>query len=507
MGIYRNKTEGQKYTFSLDARLLQKLGLLLFVLFGSMAGFSQSEMSAFTATGRAGAASTFVTDYQAMGINPSNLGWAPKDDKIISFGLLEGAYSFYSEALIKSELIGSLKKGNTDFTYDEKISAAQDFTESGLAANFDVTWIALGVQPKKELGGFAFGIRERFQWYSKFSEIMSEILFRGYNAPYFTNLILTTGDTIINSANLPQDTLELIEKGINLLPKLFSEILGESELSMSWYREYNFSYGRILLGNENMALYGGVGFKYLSGMAIMDAKVEGGELEAFSAITPALEIEYGDSAKANNPSSVEDEGLLPKSIGSGMGIDLGVSIVLGEKLKIGLAINDIGSITWDGNVYQAGDETLIDLASPGFNSYNLVEQAQEILGDSGLFKWNGVVEKKISLPTHLRAGASFKASDKFEVGFDIVIPANTVAGNYEKSLIAIGFDIIPIPWLRLSSGLSTGGNYGYNLPLGVVLMLSEGAWEIGVASRDAFTFFNETRPNLSLSTGFLRFRF
>ena len=381
------------------------------------------------------------------------------------------------------------------------------FTESGLAANFDVSWIALGVQPKKELGGFAFGIRERFQWYSKFSETMSEILFIGYNAPYFTNLILTTGDTIINSANLPKDTLELIEKGINLLPKLFSEILGESELSMSWYREYNFSYGRILMGNEKMALYGGVGFKYLTGLAIMDAKVEDGELEAFSAITPAFEIEYGDSAKTNNPSSVEDAGLLPKSVGSGMGIDLGVSIVLGEKLKIGLAINDIGSITWDGNVYQAGDETLIDLTSPGFSSYNLFEQAQEILGDSGLFKWNGVVEKKVSLPTHYRAGASFQASEKFEAGFDIVIPANNVAGNYEKALIAIGFDIIPIPWLRLSSGLSTGGNYGYNLPLGVVLMLSEGAWEIGVASRDAFTFFNESRPNLSLSTGFLRFRF
>jgi len=198
---------------------------------------------------------------------------------------------------------------------------------------------------------------------------------------------------------------------------------------------------------------------------------------------------------------------LPKTVGSGMGLDLGISVVIGEKLKIGLALNDIGSITWDGNVYQASDAELIDMASPGFNSYNIFEQAQNILGDSGVFDWNGIVEKKVNLPTHFRAGVGYKASEKFEIGLDMVIPANDVAGNYEKPLIAVGLDLVPIPWLRLSSGITTGGNYNLNIPVGVVVMLSEGAWELGVASRDAVTFFSETSPTLSLSAGFLRFRF
>ena len=38
------------------------------------AAWAQTELSNFTATGRGGVATTFATDYQAIGINPANLG-------------------------------------------------------------------------------------------------------------------------------------------------------------------------------------------------------------------------------------------------------------------------------------------------------------------------------------------------------------------------------------------------------------------------------------------------
>jgi len=469
--------------------------------------FAQSEMSAFTATGRAGAATTFVTDYQAIGINPANLGWEGRNDKMISFSLLEGGYSVYSEALAKSDLAASFKKGNTKFTNDEKILAAQEFTEAGFTANIDLSWLAIAVQPGEDVGGFAFSVRERFQWYSEFSEELSEILFLGYNADYFTHLILTTGDTILNSTNLPQDTAALIQKGYSIAAQLFSDIMGDSRLSLSWYREYNFSYGRRIMSNDDISIYGGVGFKYLSGIAIMEARVNDGSLEAYSAITPAFGINYGDSAKTGNPSTVESSSILPKSVGTGMGFDIGVSVIIGEKLKLGASLNDIGSITWDGNVYQANDDSLFDLTSGGFGSYNIFNEAQKVMGEEGMFDWSGVVERKVKLPTNMRIGASFQPNEKFEVGLDMLIPVNDVAGSYGKPLMSFGMDITPIPWLRLSTGVSSGGNYGFNLPVGIVLMINEGAWEIGVASRDAITFFSEDRPTLSLSAGFLRFRF
>ncbi|MEK7226497.1 MAG: DUF5723 family protein, partial [Bacteroidota bacterium] len=328
-----------------------------------------------------------------------------------------------------------------------------------------------------------------------------------YKADYFTDLILANGDTISNSANLPDDTLAMIKKGISMLPSLFSQIIADSRLSMSWYREYNLSYGKKILSNDKFSVYGGFGLKYLSGMAIMDIRTNQGSLETFSAITPSFGIDYGDSVSSANPSTVKGGGLLPKTVGTGFGLDVGFSIIVGEKLKIGASVNDIGTISWNGNVYEANDDPLIDMSSPGFSNYNLFSEAQGIVGDSGLFTWKGISEKKVSLPTNIRAGASFQPTEKFEVGVDVVLPANDVAGNYERGLVAFGVDVVPIPWLRLSTGITSGGNYGFNLPVGVVLMMSEGTWEMGIASRDVITFFSQTRPTLSLSAGFLRFKF
>ena len=124
-----------------------------------------------------------------------------------------------------------------------------------------------------------------------------------------------------------------------------------------------------------------------------------------------------------------------------------------------------------------------------------------------MFKWSGSAEKKVALPTHLRAGVSFKPIEKFEIGIDLIIPTNDVAGSYGKPVFSVGMDVTPLPWLRLSTGITTGGNYGFNLPAGVVLLIGEGTWEAGLASRDIITFFAKDSPTLSMTMGLLRFRF
>src|SRR5690606_38746471 len=80
------------------------------ILLASCAGLcapalvGQSELSVFTTTGRA-ASTTFVTDYQAIGINPANLGWTWRHaGKHVAFGLAEGSYSVYSNALTRADI-------------------------------------------------------------------------------------------------------------------------------------------------------------------------------------------------------------------------------------------------------------------------------------------------------------------------------------------------------------------------------------------------------------------
>ena len=496
------------------------------VLFASSASIAQYELSSFTTTGRGGA-TTFVTDYQAIGINPANLGWTAEfEEKKIAMGFSEMSYSLHSEALSKQELRDQFKAmrptwlggdgGASDpFTYEEKLQAAQSFADAGLAMNIDLGSFGFAFTTEK-FGGFGFRINDHFQWYSQLGPTASDLLFLGKTSSYFDSLTVVNDlgggnyDTtvIANDPSVVQGyDQEDILNGFSAIPQMIGEVLTDTRMSMMWYREYNFSYGKKIFEKDSVfALYGGFGIKYLQGIGILDIQAPGGELDAFAALSPVFGIDYG-AAGAANPSSISGSGFPPKSVGSGWGYDFGVNAVLFNKLKLGLAVTNAGSITWDGNVYSIRDTLVTSTESAGLQSYNVFNSLDDLAGDDGLLAWDGETERKVALPSMIRLGASIKLGKMLEVGVDIITPGNRVPGNLEKSVIGFGGDFKPLPFLKLQAGVMTGGNYGTQVPLGIMLMAPSGAYEFGIASRDAVSFFVKNGPTLSLSLGFARMRF
>ncbi|MBL0045197.1 MAG: hypothetical protein IPP33_12640 [Flavobacteriales bacterium] len=174
---------------------------------------AQTEMSAFSSTGHA-AATTFVTDYQAIGINPANLGWKWRfENKHIAIGLLEGTYSIYSDALTRDDMRHRMINVDLDFTEAEKQAAGRAFADAGVTLNADVMLMGACYASEK-LGGFAFQVRDRAQWNSKFGPGMAELMFEGYRSNYFDLLVLVTGDTMPNYSSLPPDSLALMRSGL-----------------------------------------------------------------------------------------------------------------------------------------------------------------------------------------------------------------------------------------------------------------------------------------------------
>ena len=100
-------------------RFLIAFGLVISIVFPV---FPQAENSSFTLTGRGGAATAFAKDYQAIGINPANLGFLTEyEGKRVTIGLVEGGFSFYTSALNSNQLSSSLLDfGATKFSYKEK---------------------------------------------------------------------------------------------------------------------------------------------------------------------------------------------------------------------------------------------------------------------------------------------------------------------------------------------------------------------------------------------------
>lgn len=486
-----------------------KYNLLPFLVTGFVLAFhttsAQSEKSDFTATGRGGVATTFSTDYHAAGINPSNLGWKMKfEEKSFTFGLLETSTILHSEALERKELWNSITNWNSgDLTQQQKNEAAADFASKPLAINQDLMSLGLSFQ-NETFGGIAFTIHDRISWYSNLNKNAAEIMFLGFNAPYF--------DKKYNEFNelMSQESYEQypdsVKAGAASNPGFFSDILDGTRMNMNWYREFNLSYGRKIINGEKLKIYVGAGAKYLQGIATIDIAAEGGEFKAFSAVTPGFGINYGDSIMASNPTTITSESKFPSAVGSGFGADAGITLEFFEKLKIGAALTDIGSITWNGNAYEADDNTLDSISSEGFNSYNIFLESEDILADNKYFQWHGSESRTVSLPALARLGASYKISEKFEVGADVVVPANKVANDLTNTAVSFGIDFRPLDFVTISSGFSTGGNYSSNIPLGVVFNVGDGAWEAGVATRDVMVFITQDKPTISVAMGFLRFR-
>lgn len=500
---------------------MKKILLLATVIITGSTLKAQTESSAFTLTGK-GIATTLATDYQTVGINASTLGFKPTyEDKKFTMGYSEFAYSIHSDIFARQSMrdqVTSLikQKTPTPMSWDDKKQLADDVANTGLTMNMNAMLFGFSYQNEK-LGGFAFKITDNAYMYSSLGQTASELMFLGKTAPYFDSLMYvnpTTGDTsmVSNYHNINADSLKHMT-GIASAPQLLKDLINGTSITAYWTRSYNLSYGRKIFEKEGkIGIYGGVGFKYIQGMGYVDIQSDNnGNLSTFSSLSSKFGIDYGNAANSNPTARPGDTtGLLPKPVGNGFGFDLSASAILFDKLTIGVALNNIGSITWDGNVYSVNDSTIVaSTTAAGIDNYTMGSSKDlgQVVGQKGIYKWDGEQSRKIALPSNIRAGASLKLGEKGHVGIDMVIPGNSLPTNYQRSYFSVGGDYRVLPWLMLNGGITAVGANGFGIPMGITVIAGGGTWEAGVASRDMHSFIAQNGSTLSFSMGFLRFRF
>lgn len=490
--------------------------LTLIALVCSISSFSQNEFIAYTATGK-GVSTAFVSDYHCLGINPANLGWKQYDKKSVTMGSSEFGLSIYSESLAKQDLRdniwGAVRSGSLDsLSNEEKIAAAQGFA-SDFAFNWDYNMFGISYQNEK-FGGIAFSLRSRATWASSFDNTFTDILFRGKFSNYFDSLSYFNGmDTVMiaNDGSLTAEQNANVISGHASVPLNISDLVGESYMRLSLNREYHFGYGRKLFGKDtSFALYAGVGAKYIQGIAMMDLSSDGNSYQMISAFSPGFDIDYGAVA-TGNPSAIagQAQNFWRSPVGTGFGLDFGVSARLFKNLHLAASVTNIGSMTYTGNVYEGVDTAVFSYSSAGLQNMNIANSVPELLEETGLFKLRGVEKTKISLPGTMRLGAKLDLGQIARVGVDVVAPFDrTLPGSVNGLAWGLGGEVaLAQGQIYLMGGVTGGGGYDIQVPLGINFVLGGGAYEVGIASRDAVTFFAKNTPTVSAAFGFARVRF
>lgn len=495
---------------------MMKIKLIILALLSFSVSFSQTQGVAFPTVGK-GVATPFVTDYHALGINSSALGWRPRyAGKKFTTGTSEFAFSVSSDSLNSKKLENLTKtlynaaqhKNPNEIDYKRQLEAVGDYAEAGIAINFDYNWLGFSYYNEK-LGGIAFNIRESYSWYSKMNQQTTDLLFRGKLSSIFDSLTVVYGsDTsrIANQASLSTDTLNHVIRGSLNVPVRISELTKGTQIQMLWSRSYNIGYGRKLFGKDSVfELYGGVGARLITSMAMFSMASDNDGLRVYSSITPTFDINYGNVSGANVLQ--KGKGIAPV-MGTGYGIDLSASIILFNKLRVALAVNNIGSVTYKRNVYKVKDTLFTSFELNGLNGNNVTQTVNQLIRDNGLMTLEGKQKYTVMNASDFRFGVSFEPIKYVRLGFDMVAPFNKEnPGSIQNPVYSFGGDILPVKWLQLSIGYYGGGIYKNNMPLGVTFILRNGAYECGIASRDALSFFTKNGTSISAALGFARFRF
>ncbi|HET8962439.1 MAG TPA: DUF5723 family protein [Chitinophagales bacterium] len=458
---------------------LRNLPLLIIGLISQIA-FTQTDGTSYINTGRGGTATTFATDYQAIGINPANID-SFANHTFLAIGFAETGVSFYSEALKKTDVRTMLFGRKNPITSQEAKELGQAFAEEGMTVNYDMRAFGLGFKIGKA-GALAFAVDLHASHYSILGEQASALIFEGYNyANYFDTIVITPQDTF-GVANNPVSLYQLA-KG--------TRIKGAADMT------FNAGWGMQVYENEFIKVRLGVGAKYVLSYAYFDLNATENSLGGYNAFSN----NPFDLTSGQTPSQIYNN---YKPVGKGLGFDVGANITLFKDLDVGISVVNIGTMNYTANLISFNDYVLDTVSFSGLSATNPVDMMYDIVNEENLIQYNGLKKLSVSMPTTLRFGIGYRLTNNLQLGADLVMPLLQVANSYPAAYLGLGAELRVLKILKISSGISMGGGYKSAIPFG--LGLDFGLWEIGIASRDVTTWFGLSSPYVSATAGLLRFR-
>lgn len=453
--------------------------LLILALGAAQAGFA-GEQSDIRGMGMARASAASSVGYDAIGENPANLV-LPENGTVV---------------------IGFLRFG---------VHVGTDMTSYGIFRKyFNGIETATGREPRylndedKQaiLNGFA----------GSTGRIASDFEFRplgvAVHLPKLGSFALTMTDRVAMMGDIPRAYAEFLLYG-NPPGSVYD--FSKTKAQASWLREYALSYARTLPSPAFVSsLTGGVTLKLIHGFGY--ASLEHTNTRFETALNGALHGQVGmksQTAGIGLLQAMSDSGdvtFFPAPAGTGFGVDLGVNAEVNEFLRVGIAVTDIGAVSWDKDIEVATvDSTItIDNATVDTQRKSIENAFHGTHGPGDPFS--------TSLPTTLRIGGSVELHrlpwvkrilfGEMTVAADMAVGFKDVPGTSTSPRFALGVEYRPLAFLPIRMGGSLGGETHSNFSLGFGLRL--GGFDFDLATENVGWIFN--RDNLQAASVALGFK-
>lgn len=424
-------------------------------------------------------ATTFVTDYQAIQVNPANLGFSTNPK--FSLGLFETGFTLHSNATAQFSL-GSFINGNTSLDLD----LFNDFLSEGMAINVESSPIAFGFR-NEAIGGFAGNVRTRAYTWFQVSDYAADIIVGEEDA---SNLSTTL---FIEDQN---------DGTVTLNQNMVDSLLDDNRISFRTEVDANIAFGRRWVNTEKVDFYAGAGIRYIHGLSNFDFQIKDGILTEFSSVKIADILD-------NDISNYDPQNIYKDffSGGKGYAFDLGATVNYDKKYTFSMSALNLGAINWEGSKIE------IDLNNASFNADSVdlsnlssnsdIGEILETLEDEGFLTYENDAKFKEVLPAEFRMGFAYKPIKILQVGIDTKFDLNQNARQLSNPLYSVGVELQPIKRLRIGTGFVFGNGQQFNLPLSIV---AGHTFQFGIHTKDLLSFVVPSYTTSSFTAGFIRIR-
>lgn len=438
---------------------MKKLIILINILFAVNLSAQSAGSSGITDVRSAGLGNTYTSSSGgvfAIGKNPANLLNTKSNFQLSTFLPLPNISFTGGTDFLSAENISYYFEPTDSIDSDgEKVgkkltpSDIEDFKDlfkegNSMNANSQITLLAFSANLGREIGVLGFSINDRISMNSSIPKNIIELI-DGNQTGYVYDL----NDLKLDSWYVRDISLSFAKN----LKFMRTSLISNFNVGASLKFVQGFAYSRM----ENPDISFNVDENY--NMQFQN------KMMVYSAFSPdfGVEYDYENEEKESNPS------LFPTPAGTGLGLDLGINFRINKIWQIGIAVTDIGSITWDNEatVHTADSKFTVTDLSDG----DVLDSLFNTLEPEG----EAAREFKSDLPTAFRLGVGVRIDKLLSRNFpgemlfvfDYNQGFNNVPSNSTDPRFSTGLEWIPSGWFTLRNGLSIGGIDGFRWSLGI----------------------------------------
>ena len=384
----------------------------------------------------------------------------------------EGSLALQTPLLDGTKLVDAFGS-ETSWSLSDRRALAQVLADENTTAQIDLRWVGWSRHGSK--GGWAWSVEDRYSATVNPSQALAEFALLGPAASIYDATLLTDG-TVVPVEDLTDEQFEMADQGISngSLP-LINTLLDGGSFAVQHVRSYGAGFGLKLIQSKALTLSMGMGARYYRGTGYYEVDVE--NQTAFAAFNRG----FGTELVAEGATL----GSALRPAGFGVALDLAVRAEIAGLWFASLAINDLGSMDWQGESYS--------LQNPVGNwdgwsdaQGGVLDILNQGLSPTALFLEATPERRVVALPTRVRLNGGLRLGNRAKVGVELAAPLNDALLR-QPTEIGVGGQT-RLAGFELMGGWRWQKESGVRTPLALIWAPKGRPGQLGFATGDLFGF-------------------